>query len=132
MSDEKLVDLRHGYPERQCFRTLQVFECDICKALTNLAWRPFKGVPRVHAFCPLAEEKWHYIIREKMEWLGERAHHATYAKALRKEIKKLKKGARKKARNNLAGDPDLTQCRPVVKTGGSLRIFTDPSKFRLF
>lgn len=129
--ENQLVDLRIGYPDRNTFPTLQVFECDICGSLTNIVYGPHKYLPRVHAVCPSADEKWHYTIREKMEWLAERPHPKTYARELRKEINKLKREAVKKAVNRLFGNPDLSQRLAVVKTGGSLRISSNPASFRL-
>lgn len=123
MDKISLVDLREGYPNEGRFRTLQVFVCDICGALTNCVSGPlqrFTAGP--YGLCPHHEDKWHRTIREKLEWLKEKPHPETYRKDLAAEIAALTTLHASKVRNDLVGEPDLTQRRPVMRTGGVLRV----------
>lgn len=67
----KLFDLeKFEQPEHRCsFRTVQVFKCPVCEALTNKA--EIEGVfpPGARGrvvYCPHASECWHHEIEEKI------------------------------------------------------------------
>lgn len=73
MSEEVLLyDIRErNYPNKRgdTFRSLQIFECDICKALTNCVI--MGGAPglAVKIICPHAFACWHHDLEIKVQEL---------------------------------------------------------------
>ena len=80
------------------FRTVQVFKCRTCKALTNLA--KVHENHNISAICPYIYKPWHQELESKVNLLN-LPHPSFYKKELRKEIKKVIE--RKKPRNNITG-----------------------------
>jgi hypothetical protein len=103
----KLYNLAIGdFPIDQIFRSVQVFKCRHCGALTNgTYWADrFMGGARVH--CPNEKEKWHSrIVGLRHVGLGE-VRPKAYEEAVQKEVEEIL--AANPPKNDLVGDPDLT------------------------
>src|SRR3989344_2405627 len=114
----KLYDLRKkDIPLYKEFRTLQVFECWVCGALTNKMYAGAAIPIGYHedVVCPNAGECWHHELEKKRRWLA-KPHPEDYKKALRREIDEFRKKHQSKAKNDLAGKPNMKLKRPVTHT----------------
>lgn len=114
-SEVRLYDLKTpGYPDRGAgkFRSVQVFECEACGALTNLVFHAPAPIYRVIALCPHAHRKWHWELADKVQWLGQ-PHPARYRRELEKEIETLLSAHRDEIVNDLHGAIDHHQKSPV-------------------
>lgn len=90
------------------FRSLQVFKCEFCGAVTNkiiLAGYPGYG-PR--AYCPNCSEQWHQDLEDHCERFKEPGHPKFYLRELKKEIKELKRQHKNKIENDIKGKPDFS------------------------
>lgn len=114
MAEEKTFDIRkNDYPkDMSIFRTLQIFECPICGALTNRVYysqyRIYDGIVTI---CPQADECWHHEIEAK-KLLNKYPHPKSYKEELKKEIEGMKQSHKNQIKNDLTGNPDfsLKQC----------------------
>lgn len=106
----KLYDIRERkYPDKRgdVFRSLQVFECWVCKALTNRVVMGGAMGYGVRAVCPNSVHCWHHELELKIAWLYEKPHPASYKKELQKEIDRMKKRCAKEIKNDLQGKPSM-------------------------
>lgn len=117
MTDElKIYDLRvRTYPNQRgdAFRSLQVFECWVCRALTNrvvMGGYPGYGVRTI---CPHSSECWHHEIEIKIAW-AQKPHPKSYLKDLQEEIEAMRKAHATEAKNDIEGTPDFDQKRGVT------------------
>lgn len=73
MAEVKLYDIRkRDYPNKRgdSFRSLQVFKCWVCGALTNqVIMGGYLGYG-VRAICPQSDQCWHHELEEKIRWLN--------------------------------------------------------------
>jgi hypothetical protein len=100
----KLYDLRDcDFPVDREFRTLQVFKCHVCGALSNLAWWSSSRWGGARNECPNDEQDWHRELDSKRDLLTE-PHPKSYKKELRQEIDDLL--SKVEVRNDLEGEPD--------------------------
>ena len=110
------IPLRN-YPSQRgdTFRSLQVFKCWVCNALTNkvvMGGYPGYGV---RAICPNSSECWHHELEDKLMRLN-KSHPQSYEKELQKEIGDIKRLHEKDVKNDLEGNPDMNLRRPVTNT----------------
>ncbi|MDO8560794.1 MAG: hypothetical protein Q7R91_01095 [bacterium] len=114
----RLFDLtKRDYPNKRgdVFRGLQVFECWVCGALSNrvvMGGYPGYGVRVV---CPNSSECWHHELRSKMKWL-DKPHPQAYKDEVKKEIDDMKKEHQADVKDDLEGNPDMTQKRSITNT----------------
>ena len=103
------------------FRTLQIDECGVCNALTNEVFGRGMLLTTSSLFskCPHSHECWHHELMRKLLLLR-KPHPKSYREELEAEIAEIRKDHI--ARNDLIGNPDLSQIRKDnvawVKTGG--------------
>lgn len=115
---KQLYDIRRkDYPDERgdVFRSLQVFECWVCEALSNrviMGGYPGYGV---RAVCPNSSECWHHELEERMAWLA-KPHPQSCKDALQKEIDEIKKQYQGKIKNDLEGNPDMSLKRLITNT----------------
>jgi len=88
--DVVLYDMRekdHPNKRGDVFRTLQVFKCWVCYALTNKVKVTAGGYPGyVYVMtCPNSSECWHHELERKIRWLRN-PHPKSYKEELREEI----------------------------------------------
>jgi hypothetical protein len=113
-----LYDIREDrYPSKRGdeFRSLQVWECPICKARTNrvvIGGWPGTGV---RAICPHATACWHHELEAKVALL-EQPHPASYRRELEREIAALRQQHAARIRHDLVGKPNLRLVQPVTNT----------------
>ncbi len=107
----RLYDISQcNYPNQRgdSFRSLQVFECIVCTAMTNCVvmggW-PGYGM---RIICPNSGECWHHEIELKIKWL-KKPHPAVYMQDLEMEIETMRGAAAEYVRHDLAGNPDMNQ-----------------------
>ena len=99
LSGRRLYDLRERlYPSRRGdqFRSLQVFECWVCGAITNhviMGGWPGYGV---RTLCPQRRECWHHELEDKIVYL------------LKGEIVTLREEFAGHIQNDVAGAPDVS------------------------
>ena len=111
----KLYDLtKSDYPNQRgdSFRSIQVFVCWVCDALSNkviMGGHPGYGV---RAKCPNSAQCWHHEFEEKMLLLRE-PHPKSYKDELQNEINELKR-QHGPVKNDLKGDPDMSLPRRAV------------------
>ena len=111
-----LYDLREQrYPNKRgdTFRSLQVFECWVCGALTNLVIMGGSVGYGVRAVCPNSAECWHHVIEDKLR-LSDKPHPTSYKRELETEIEQLRAARRAKIKNDITGQPDMTLKEPVT------------------
>lgn len=100
---------KSNYPDRRgdFFRSLQVFECPICGAITNevIMGGCFGYGPRT--CCPMSGEYWHHELENKLRLLSQ-PHPASYKRELEEEIKRIRKLHRNKIKDNIKGNPDFS------------------------
>ncbi len=113
MSDDqiKLYDIQKNElpPDRRYrFRTLQVFKCRVCGALTNEVRRGGRFGASLVCECPNSSEPWHYDLAAKVEWLG-KPHPKSYKAELRSEIDEERAANALKIKNNVVGPADVSQ-----------------------
>lgn len=119
MSEEmRLYDLREkDYPNKRgdSFRIIQVFECPTCLALTNLVI--MGGAPGygVRFICPYASECWHHDIEEEIEKLRKGLYRG-YPDDFKEKVDILRAEWSYRIRNDIVGDVDFSQKRPVTNT----------------
>ena len=109
----RIYDLEErNYPNQRgdSFRSLQVFECWVCGALTN--WVIMGGSPGygVRTVCQQSSLEWHHELEDKISLL-QKPHPKSYKQELEKEISQLREKHEKEIKNNLVGDYDLNQKR---------------------
>ena len=115
---ENLYDLRKkNHPLYQEFRTLQVFECWVCGALTN---KMYAGacVPigyYEYTVCPHGGKGWHHELEKKLHWL-DKPHPKDYQETLGRDIDEARKQCAKKVKNDLVGKPNLKLKKSVSHT----------------
>jgi hypothetical protein len=91
MSEIKLFDIK-GFDwkgEQGSFRTIQVFQCPVCKWVTNqisITRDCYANVNVRAKDCPHSHKKWHGELREKIEWLHAHPHPRSYKEELQGEI----------------------------------------------
>jgi hypothetical protein len=119
MTDEiHLYDIRErSYPNKRGdhFRSLQIFQCPICNAVTNrciMGGWPGYGL---RAVCPNAAEEWHHSLEDKTS-LQNPLHPKTYREELANEITSLLKECAPLIQNDLVGQPDFDQKSSVTNT----------------
>ncbi|RJQ37511.1 hypothetical protein C4552_00545 [Candidatus Parcubacteria bacterium] len=123
ISGAVLFDLReHAYPSRRgdSFRSLQVFECWVCRAQTNrvvMGGWPGLGV---RAPCPNAIECWHHELESTINW-SRRPHPESVKRELEHEIAALRAFHAADIKNDIAGTPDFALKRSVTNTMGHKR-----------
>lgn len=113
-----LYDIRkHDYPNKRGdhFRSLQVFECWVCNALTNEVVMGGSMGYGVRAVCPNSAECWHHELEAKIKLL-DMPHPKSYKQELQKEIDELKQKHRSKVKNDLKGEPDYSLKLTVTNT----------------
>ncbi|OGL73029.1 hypothetical protein A3E39_00750 [Candidatus Uhrbacteria bacterium RIFCSPHIGHO2_12_FULL_60_25] len=104
----RLYDLRKdNFPDKRGddFRSLQVFTCWVCGAVTNrvvMGGYPGYGV---RVICPNSSECWHHELEQKVSWL-EHPHPKAYTDALRQEIEGFKVEHQSLVQSDIEGDPD--------------------------
>jgi hypothetical protein len=115
--EPKLYDLDKGdYPKKRgsVFRSIQVFECDICGALTNKViiggFYPDYGIKVV---CPNSTKCWHHELEIMIRWLS-KPHPRSYKDELSREIKEEREKHRSEIKNDLEGNPDMSLPRRKV------------------
>ena len=92
----RLYDLRqNNYPDKRgdSFRSLQIFECSVCGAITNevhMGGWPGYGVRYT---CPNSAEKWHHNLQD------------AYTVEAHKAVAHLVK-------NDIVGEPDMSLMYP--------------------
>lgn len=107
----RLYDIsQRNYPNQRgdSFRSLQVFECRVCAAVTNhvvMGGWPGYGM---RIICPNSDKCWHHEIELKIEWL-KKPHPAAYVQALEMEIKTMRDAIAEHVHHDLAGSPDMNQ-----------------------
>ena len=114
----KLYDIeKHNYPSNRgdVFRSLQVFECGICKAMTNEVVMGGSMSYGVRTVCPNSSECWHHELEDKVELLKQ-PHPKMYKDALKKEIDQIRKKNKSKIKNDIKGEPDLKLKDEVTNT----------------
>lgn len=114
----KLYDIeKDNYPSNRGdeFRSLQVFECGVCKALTNQVVMGGSMGYGVRTICPNGSECWHHELEGKVELL-EQPHPKSYKNALKKEIDQIRKKNKAKTKNNIKGEPDFKLKDEVTNT----------------
>lgn len=107
----KLYDIqKKKFPATRCyrFRTLQVFKCRVCGALTNEAMRGGRFGASIVCECPNSSEPWHYDLAAKVEWLG-KPHPKSYKAELESEISEDRAANATKVKNNVVGAADVSQ-----------------------
>ncbi|MEK7498536.1 MAG: hypothetical protein AAB611_01600 [Patescibacteria group bacterium] len=108
--DIVLYDMRKkDYPNKRgdTFRTLQVFKCWVCNALTNrvtMGGYPGYGCATI---CPNSGECWHHELEEKIKWL-KYPHPGSYKEELRQEIDAMRKEYEHLVEHDLLGACDKT------------------------
>jgi len=118
MAEAKLFDIhRDRYPNKRSdvFRSLQTYRCWVCGALTNqvvMGGWPGYGV---RVICPNSAECWHHVLEHKLNWL-KRPHPAAYKEALAAEIEVFRCKYANQVKNDLEGEPDLSQFYGVTNT----------------
>jgi hypothetical protein len=116
--EAKLFDIRKkNYPNKRgdVFRSLQIFECWVCKATTNkvvMGGSPGYGI---RAVCPNSSECWHHEIEEKIKLL-DKPHPKSYAEELKKEVKEALEKHKEDIKNDIEGNPDPELKRSVTNT----------------
>ena len=126
----KLYDLREkNYPNKRgdTFRSLQVFECPVCKALSNKVIIGGSHGYGVRVICPHSSKCWHHELQEKKEWL-DKPHPRSYKDELRKEIAEMKTNVPDDIKNDVKGNPEIAPLKPMTNTfsrvfGGSCKHF---------
>lgn len=116
--ETKLYDIRKkDYPNNQgdTFRSLQIFECCICGALSNRVIMGGSNGYGVRVVCPNSSECWHHELEEKMEWLA-KPHPQSYKRELQKEVDKMKRKNEKYIRNDVEGNPNMSFKRQMTNT----------------
>lgn len=105
-----LYDMRKkDYPNKRgdTFRTLQVFKCWVCCALTNkvvMGGYPGYGCATI---CPNSSECWHHELERKIKWLRN-PHPKSYKKELQEEINAEREESAHLVLNDLEGACDKT------------------------
>ncbi len=97
------------------FRSVQVFKCWVCGALTNkvfLGGGPSWGMRQV---CPNAAACWHHELEVKLVWLA-KPHPASSRQELEKELEQFRGNHKKDVKDDLRGRPDFSQKHPVTTT----------------
>lgn len=117
MTEEiRLYDIReHNYPNRRGdhFRSLQVFECGVCGAITNeviMGGAPGLGV---RVLCPHSSECWHHDVGIKIQEL--RLEYRNNDRGFKEKVTEIR-GVLKKLgiiTDDIEGNPDLSLKRPV-------------------
>lgn len=113
-----LYDIRdRNYPNQRgdIFRSLQVFKCPLCDAVTNRVIMQGAHGYGVRAVCPNAGEGWHHLLEDKLK-LQNPHHPGTYRAELQAEIDELKKTATVLAKNDILGEPDFSLISSVTNT----------------
>ena len=100
--------------------TFQVYTCPVCGGKTNrviMGGWPGTGPRRI---CPNACEKWHGEIEEMFSQLNQPGHPKSYLHALKNEITARKNSCKNLVKDDLQGDPDLSQAdnSTIVSGGG--------------
>ena len=116
----EVVDLegRTFSGKEKSFRSLQVFQCPVCTARTNLIEIRF-GHYRTRSpypVCPHREEHWHVELRGKLGLISQ-PHPASYRAELNAEIAAL----RLKGKDDLIGSFDPATEKPFPATGLNIR-----------
>ncbi|OGN41450.1 MAG: hypothetical protein A2606_01605 [Candidatus Yanofskybacteria bacterium RIFOXYD1_FULL_42_10] len=114
----KLYDLRErNYPHNRGdkFRSLQIFECWVCGALSNqVIMGGYLGYG-VRVVCPNSSECWHHELEEKLKWL-EKLYPKSYKQKFQKEITVMKRQHKAKIKNDIEGKPNMSLKRPMTNT----------------
>lgn len=121
----RLFDMRkNDWPrdEFAIWRTVQVYRCGICGALTNECFGRgcLLSTSLVHTICPNAMECWHHELEIKLEWLNH-PHPRAYRETLEEEIRELRAGVKRSVRNNVVGDADTSLVVNDVHWTGSCK-----------
>lgn len=120
MSNEiKLYDIRkHDYPNKRGdnFRSLQVFECWVCGALTNQIIMGGSAGYGKCAICPNSANCWHNELEEQIYLLAKALKQSCRqeAESYREKIKEIKNRYKEEIKNELIGTPDLNLKRWVT------------------
>lgn len=114
----QLYDIReHNYPNQRGdhFRSLQVFECDICGAITNVVM--LGGWPSLglRTACPHSGKCWHHELQITIEDL-ENGPYRGYEEDFKLILQKLRDQLRDEIKNDLIGNPDLNLKSSVTHT----------------
>ena len=113
-----LYDLRiENFPNEHVFefRTLQVFKCWVCSALSNNVTRRYsistvtgwQGM-ELSITCPHSSECWHHELYRKVRWLKSHPHPKSYKDELKQEIDEELNELRPLVCNDLVGNPDTS------------------------
>lgn len=118
MTEQILYDIeKRNYPNKRgdAFRSLQIFECWVCQALSNhvvMGGYPGYGIRCV---CPNAAECWHHKLEQKLRW-KDNPHPKDYLEALSKEIEEMRRSSLDTRVNDIIGDPDQNKIRGMTNT----------------
>lgn len=112
----KLWDVEnYEYPNiktlEESFRTVQVFQCGICGALTNLVVRRNDPGLGVQPICPNRLLFQHDLAKSKTD-LNLQPHPRFYKKEMLEEINDIKEKFFNNLPNDLAGKPDRSKILP--------------------
>ncbi len=108
--DVILYDLRKdNYPSKRgdTFRSLQVFECWVCKAVTNEIIMGGSMGYGVRAVCPNGSKCWHHELEDKVKLLA-KPHPKSYKDELTKDIENDRNRYQNRIKNDILGNPDLS------------------------
>ena len=112
MTEEiRLYDIREkDYPNQRgdSFRSLQVFECAVCEALTNLVI--MGGAPGlgIRMLCPHSSDCWHHDLAIKIQEL--RLEYKSQPQQFREKVREILGALRsfKVLTDDIVGNPDLS------------------------
>lgn len=113
---EKLYDIeKNDHPNKRGdeFRSIQIWKCSVCHALTNRVMMGGSPGLGTRIGCPNDAECWHHELRRKALWL-EKPHPKAYREALALEVEELRLRHTHEAKNDLVGSPDHAQMRTVL------------------
>ena len=127
-----LYDIRdRNYPNHRGdeFRSLQVFKCWVCEAMTNRVIIGGYLTSGVRVPCPHSSECWHHEIEEKVRLLNQ-PHPQSYKTELQQEIEVMKRQYLDQIINDIVGDPDFSLTATVTnvrshKIGSACKHFLD-------
>lgn len=110
----KLIDLRKETNHERMgtyFRSLQVFCCCSCGALTNRISAEF--IP-LRYICRHEEKNWHLLLEAKLEKLYDKSHPKSYLCELENEIQEIRS---RDIMDDLVGNPDISQKGKLDRRG---------------
>lgn len=136
-SGSRLYDLRLGdYPKERGseFRSVQVFVCWVCGALSNRVVAGGSPGLGVHVICPNGRECWHHDFEDKHAQLR-RYLAASHKEKLGREIQSLRNLYAAEIQHDVRGEADMSQKRSMTKVRGykeGCKHFALPELYDLF